>query len=157
MICFKKNPCCVVIRVNNYFCKIELSFHKSLQIFRTHNLIHLLVSNFCTFVENLLKNCLANSAAPDKNQETNHKCFRLVIVLVIVNVRNLCVFQRGVPCCLCLCCPIIFRCPNWYFYKPRPLNLNPNWLMFSKLKKCVFPPFYSFVLSKLGSLSASSF
>ena len=72
-----------------------MSFHKSLQIFRTHNLIHLLVSNFCTFVGNLLKNCLANSAAPDKNQEKNHKCFRLVIVLVIVNVRNLCVFQRG--------------------------------------------------------------
>ena len=95
--CFQKNQSCVVIRVNNYFCKIELSFHKSLQIFRTHNLIHLLVSNFCTFVGNLLKNCLANSAAPDKNQEKNHKCFRLVIVLVIVNVRNLCVFQRGGP------------------------------------------------------------
>ena len=95
--CLQKNPSCVVIRVNNYFCKIELSFHKSLQIFRTHNLIHLLVSNFCTFVGNLLKNCLANSAAPDKNQEKNHKCFRLVIVLVIVNIRNLCVFQRRDP------------------------------------------------------------
>ena len=125
-------PIVICARLNCLF------IYKSLQIFRTHDLIHLLISNFYTFVGNLLKNCLANSAAPDKNQEKNQKCFRLVIVLVIVNVRNLFVFQRGVALCLCLCCPIICRSPNWSFYKPMHLNLNPNRLTFSKLKKCVF-------------------
>ena len=121
-----------------------LFIYKSLQIFRTHDLIHLLLFNFCTFVGNLLKNCLANSAASDKNQEKNHNCFSLVIVLVIVNVRNLWVFQRGVASCLYLCCPIIFRWPNWYFYKPGHFNLNPNWLKFWKLKKCFFSSFLFF-------------